>query len=269
MSPVRLALVGFGRWGRNYVKASRDSGVAEVVQVVLRRGSRSWGDAESAGLKVIDRIEEINADAAVVATGPTAGTDIACDLLAADIPVMIEKPATVDLRSALRLLRYQDKFDGLLLINHQHLFAESFERAVEEGAKGSLCARWYGPDRRRDFPVSWDYGSHAVASILALRGRSPDSADRYIDNGGRERVLLKYGDQFDQAIVCSAYWIKVATVHDGRLIYDGYEPAEPPLTRSVRAFALAVMAGGTLDWRFGAKWAVDIARVLEARGMPA
>ena len=46
--------------------------------------------------------------------------------------------------------------------------------------------------------------------------------------------------------------------------YDGYEAAEPALTREVRAFADAVRAGGTDDWRFGARWAVDVARVLEA-----
>jgi hypothetical protein len=54
---------------------------------------------------------------------------------------------------------------------------------------------------------------------------------------------------------------------DGRLLLDT-KPVkfdrEQPLTRMVRQFAKAVANGGTDDYRFGAQWAVDVAKVLEA-----
>jgi hypothetical protein len=54
---------------------------------------------------------------------------------------------------------------------------------------------------------------------------------------------------------------------DHRLQHDGLPvalpPWQPPLTRALEAFAHAVQAGGTDDYRFGAHWAVQVADVLE------
>ena len=250
MTPVRLALVGYGKWGRNYVRAARESGEAEVVEVVVRSGSpvlldqAAYGQGFSIGASLDDALSQV--DAVVVATHPSAAVEI-CELaLAAGKPVMVEKPAGLSLADAERLARAEAA--GLVLVGHQHLFAEGFEMLRAMGPYPWAEAHFRGPVAR-DYSFIWDYGPHAVSALLALGVLTEGGIDG-------QRWYVAVTDTKEARVVAPL---------DSRFIgYDAYaSQAEPPLTRQVRAFARAVRAGGTDDYRFGACWAVDVARVLE------
>lgn len=225
MTPVRLALVGYGRWGRHYVTAARESGEAEVAAIVKRGESIPYA-----------------VDAVVIATHPSVSPGLCVRALATGKPVMLEKPAGLSLEDAERIQCAEAVSGKFVLVNHQHLFADQYERIRSLGAPRRAIAVFSGPIQR-DYPPEWDYGSHAVACLLGL-GIDPVHGDIHAG-------MLQQRNA------------KVMAFHDsGMFIYDGYDPAELSLTRSVRAFARAVRAGGTDDWRFGAHWAVDVARVL-------
>lgn len=260
---IRLALVGFGAWGRNYVGAARASGLAEVTQVVLREGSKTQVPDD---LEVVSRIEDLSIDAAVVATHPSASSWIAQALLSAGYPVMVEKPAALSVADAEALAEVADASGLPFLVAHQHLFSERIE-FLRGAHLAPLMVRWHGPTSH-DYGYLWDYGPHGVSAVLALRGRMPDAVQLVHFTQNEYSLVLRYGKSRDR--VCCIKHNKTATIHaetrlpslDGSLLYDGYAPAEPPLTRAVRAFARAVEAGSTDDWRFGASWAVNVARVL-------
>lgn len=270
MTPVRLALVGFGKWGRNYVRAARDSGEAQIVGIITRTGDREAGGPEhphffaarighAAGL----------CDAVVYAGHPSGAAEAAREALELGMPILIEKPAGLSVAEAELIQRAEVVSNGLVLIGHQHLFAERVEFLRGASAIAPLCIRWNGP-AAHGFPHLWDYGAHAVSMLLALRGRLPDGG-KVMCFGDGCTMIPRYGSTEDHVhvIQCNE---KIATVHaetrrfenslDGPLLYDGYAKAEPSLTRQVRAFARAVRVGGTDDWRFGAGWAVDVAQVL-------
>jgi predicted dehydrogenase len=245
--PARLALVGFGKWGRNYVRAARESGEAEVVQIILRAESRNLADAEATGIPT-KAAAEIDA---YVYTGHPSSAALFCEVaLAAGRPILCEKPAGLSLEDARRIARAEEyhRHGGLVLVGHQHLFAEGFEMLREMGPHPWAEARFAGPVAR-DYSFVWDYGPHAVSALLALGVPTEGGVDGQrwyvaIQDAKEARVLAPLGGRF--------------------IAYDAYaSSAEPPLTRQVRAFARAVRAGGTDDYRFGARWAVDVARVLE------
>ena len=100
---MRIALIGFGKWGRNYLSAVNQSGIARVSQVLVRNPDRIIEDPLLGEAKVISTLEEIECDAAIVATHPAATIGYAVHFLRKDIPVMLEKPAGLSLDDALLL----------------------------------------------------------------------------------------------------------------------------------------------------------------------
>ncbi len=265
---VRLGLVGYGRWGRNYVRAAQDAGNAEVVRLVLRPGSAAWSDASARRLAPVASIEDLDGvDAIIVATPPSEAPALVERILRAGIPVMVEKPGALCVDDARRVATAARKARVPFLVAHQHLFADHMELAREQGAIGPLFASWGGPGPERGYSALWDYGPHAVSSILAIRRRPPDSV-QVIGSGGSYTVKMWFGETIDRAIVSNEWPSKharlsVQTRHGLRLLYDGFAPAEPCLTRAVRAFARAVEEWNLNDWRFGGRWAQDVAEQID------
>lgn len=181
-------------------------------------------------------------DAVVYAGLPQRAAHACKTALALGLPVLCEKPAGLSLVDAETIAAAQRAAGGLVLVGHQHLFAEGYETIRDMGPPDSAVAFFTGTTAH-DFPPMWDYGAHAVACLIGL--------------GCLGRNWKAGVDDQRRAFVTA--WHKGVS-----FTYDGYAPAEPPLTRQVRAFARAVRAGGTDDWRFGARWAVDVARALEA-----
>lgn len=273
MTPVRLALVGFGKWGRNYIRAARDSGEAEVSQVVLRPGSAHRAEAEAAGLAVVHDVDALDVDAAVISIHPRAAPFVARVMLEiCALPVMVEKPAALSVADALTLLSGEEVSKKVVLIAHQHLFAERFELLMRVPGQGDLTVDtiFDGPVVR-DYPSLWDYGSHAAACALALVGPPERDVEaiptRPLPDLLRDASFFRWKGPRGYAH-CHVRFAgeRKAWARSNGFEYDGYAPAEPALTRAVRAFARAVRAGGTDDPRFGARWAVDVARVLEGAG---
>lgn len=256
---IKLALIGGGRWGRNYIKAARDSGEAEISGTVS-------GRTLSEALAIV-----ADADAAVIATPPSAAIVLAQQILATGKPVLVEKPAGLSVAQARYLEEAERASNGFVLVGHQHLFAEAVEPLRETSPMGSLTARWHGPGPVREFSALWDYGSHAAAVLLWAGGSSDVAAVPVY--GCRPPTTyaarVRSGRRIHRLYVSSGKAEKIATLHSeingkSHLLYDGYARAEPSLTRQVRAFAKAVRAGGTTDRRFGSGWAVKVAAVLEA-----
>lgn len=271
MTPVRLALIGYGKWGRNYVRAARASGEASVVKIVLSGDSPNLADARATGIETAVAIKGLDDVDAYVYAGHPAQAVILCEaVLACGKPVLAEKPAGLSLADAERIMAAERASKTFALVGHLHLFAEGFVRLRKDAAniplRGSSCFGGDGPVR--DYSALWDYGPHAVSTALALLGPSArlvDPQEARSEGFGGFRLRSDRGfldclaSNTGQGRFGAVYAIKGSSPR-----YDAYLPQEQPLTTQVRAFANAVRAGGTDDWRFGAHWAVDVARVLSA-----
>lgn len=294
LPPVKLAVVGFGKWGRNHARAARASGHAVVSHIVtsrpmhhvhpstegrtmddVRRDSDAAGDALTffGRLGLEQALDE--ADAAVYAGHPSGAVGVCEAALKRGKPILVEKPAGLSREEAEAICEAERASTAWVLVGHQHLFSERAEFLVGASSIAPVCARWHGPEVH-DFPHLWDYGPHAVSLILAIRKRMPDTWQWMVKLGSCSTLIMRYGEHKDRVHLC-AQDEKQATLYaetrlrenslEGPLLYDGYAPAEPSLTREVRAFAKAVREGRTpTDPRFGARWALDVARILSAAG---
>lgn len=274
---IYLSLIGYGRWGRNYVTAARDAGNAVIQTVVLPPGSATVVP----DIPVSHDVEEAahNADAVVIAAHPKHAASLIERIAPLGKPIMLEKPAGLSLDDALRIHRAAQD-DVPFLVAHQHLFGRAYEQLrdmVLERGGCSVDSVGVGPGPVRDYSPLWDYGPHDVAMLLGMDPREPriisanaeqtergelwmatlsmsrGVANIHVGNGAEKkerRLTARHGE-----------WSCVVDGNDlvtanGRTTFH-----ELPLTLAVRAFAHAV-ATGDADWRFGSHWAVRVASIL-------
>lgn len=172
---LRLGLIGAGRWGRNYIKT-----IAALDDVrLVRLASRN---PESARLVESDciisndwreLIDSGDLDGVIIATPPALHAEMTRSAVRAGLPVLVEKPLTLDLDEAISLRDFVAAAGGLVMVGHTHLFHPAF-RALKKlaGNYGEILeihsvAGNCGPFRS-DTPVLWDWGAHDVAMCLDL-----------------------------------------------------------------------------------------------------
>ena len=262
----RLLLVGNGKWAQNYIRASRD------VNVDIGVATYGWKDALSSE----------KYDGVIVCTPPRSHVDIAVEAMREyRLPVAIEKPLSLSLSDAERLIPYSD----LVLVNFLHLFAPAFNRlkqiADRDGIETIASAGTnLGP--YRDYPALLDYGSHDFAMAAYLTGCfSPKLASiSESQDSGNYFLEVDYDDVHHSMTSGNGGPIKrrsfeITTRLQDRIMYDDEtreklfvngvpEPVEPipPLQASLRAFRDFVESG-VRDSRFGVDVGLATMRIYE------
>lgn len=182
MPDLRLGLIGAGRWGRVYMKTLADmAGVALGALASSNPQSRElvdedvalhedWRDLFAAG----------GVDGIIVVTPPAAHAGIVRAALEAGLPVLVEKPLTLDVDEAQALCDLAERTDGLVMVDHIHLYSPAFRALKREAAK-------LGPVRRMESeagnhgpfpeatPILWDWGAHDISMCLDLMGETPSN----------------------------------------------------------------------------------------------
>jgi predicted dehydrogenase len=286
---MRIALIGFGKWGRNYLSAINQSGIAKVTQVLVRNLDRINEDPLLGEAKVISNLEEIECDAAIVATHPSVTVAYAVHFLRKNIPVMLEKPAGLSLDDALLLQSVENEHPVPLLVSHQHLFSSVYQelkKRVNEDEVMQIETAAGNDGPYRDYSFIWDYAPHDISMILGLKPNEPKFIRSFIQSSseyaGQYELAVSFNDGSTAKTkiwndrIPKSRWFQ-AKIQNNLYVYDGYHnPNElivngvkinvvymPPLTNAVKTFLGAVESGRSTDYRLGACWAVNIARLIE------
>ncbi len=180
---LRFALIGAGGIAQSYIQAFADFEPANVVAVAdpaieraaaAAKALTATGTSCEAFASHHELIAAVPCDAAVVCTPPAFHVDVALDLVAHGIAVLCEKPLTLDLPSAVKLVGAADDAGVLLTMAAKFRYVDDAIRAkeiVESGSIGEL--------------VSFD---NVFASRVPMAGRW--NSDPAISGGG---VLIDNG----------------------------------------------------------------------------
>ena len=201
---IRLGLIGAGRWGRNYIKTIAEINGLRLARLASRNPeSRSLVDEEctvSSDWKEVSEARDI--DGVIVATPPALHAEMTESAVAGGRPVLVEKPLTLDLGRARALRRFVAERHGFVMVEHTLLFHPAC-RKLKELAPDLGPVRAIGAElgqrgpHRKDTPVLWDWGAHAVAFCLDLMGVPPEAAAaeclerRMAEDGRQENYLLR------------------------------------------------------------------------------
>jgi predicted dehydrogenase len=176
---LRLGLIGAGRWGSNYVRT-----IQAMTEAVLTRVSTKSSDVSAlVGPECrVDRrwqslVDAGDLDGVIIATPPRLHFQIARYALRHDLPVLVEKPLTMDVREARALQALAVDRGVPMLVDHVYLFHPAYRalRAELHGRRLLTITAQAGNDGplRSDASVLWDYGPHDVAMCLDLVGETP------------------------------------------------------------------------------------------------
>ncbi len=165
-TPVKMGVIGLGRFGRLHALTIAGLAEAELVGLVARRegslealskelpGVPGWTDLERA-------IQESGAEAWVVACSTASHVPVTRALLQAGKTVLLEKPVSEDLQEALSLAPLVRTESSNLMLGHIVLFNSEFRQLQSEA--------------QRRGPLSFiDCVRHRPASIVAaFPGENP------------------------------------------------------------------------------------------------
>ena len=177
---LRLGLIGAGRWGRNYIKTIAGLEGVRLARLASRNPSSPQLVAGDCAIEDDWRamLGRGDLDAVIVATPPALHAAMVQAAVERALPVLVEKPLTLDLREAEALRAFAGARGGFVMVDHTHLYHPAY-RALKHAAPGFGAIRAlhcfsgnFGPFRA-DAPVLWDWGAHDVAICLDLLGSAP------------------------------------------------------------------------------------------------
>lgn len=212
---MRLALIGAGRWGRNYIRTI--AGLPGTALVRLASGNPESHSLVPPSCVVTpdwrSAIAAPEVDAVIIATPPASHAEIALAAIAAGKAVLVEKPLALDMAEAEAIVAAARRAGTLAWVEHTQIFNPAWAAlkaalpAVGRPRAIRAVAGNHGP-YRVGVPILWDWGAHEVSQVLDLTGTDPAACSaRYTARGRREEgetatveIGLAFADGLEVAI---------------------------------------------------------------------
>ncbi len=169
---ITLALIGFGRWGKNYINTISNLSSCELPEEFIKTSNYK------------DLFAFDNIDGIIIATPSSTHFKIAKEFLEKGFNVLIEKPMTTNYKDALELSKIVDKYKNIVMVGHIYLYSPAFLR-VKKLIKSIGRIKYiltegmnYGPIRT-DVSALWDWGPHDISMAIGLLGSLPQEVSAY------------------------------------------------------------------------------------------
>lgn len=182
MKKVKLALVGIGAMGKNYLAtASKIPGV-KITHVCARTDQRLMG-LKGTYIKLTDyhKLPLTLIDGVIIATPASTHFEIAHFFISKNIPTLIEKPLVTSFKQALVLARLQSLKKTPVLVGHTLLYHPAYLKLKQIlpklGKIKSLLFEGANNNPRVDTTLLWDWGPHGLSCFMDLIGSEPSSVE--------------------------------------------------------------------------------------------
>ena len=183
MKEQRIAVIGYGMWGRNIVRNFYNLNVLDIV-CDLDDESLKIVQEQFPGVKVTKNYNDIINDESItgvaVVTPSHTHFKMVKAMLEAGKNVYVEKPISTVAEEARVLTELADEKGLVLMVGHLLLYHPAVNRLkmlIEEGALGELV--YAQSDRlnvnyhKNDRSVMWDLAPHDVSMIAYATGKEP------------------------------------------------------------------------------------------------
>lgn len=176
MPPVKLAILGVGRWGVHLLRNFLAHPQAQVVAIVDPNANRLQTVADTFQLdasvyRSIDGQQVLhmpNLDAVAIVTPASLHEALIEAALMQKLHVLAEKPLTLDAEAARRLCNLSDRQQRQLMVDHTYLFHPAIQQGQPQISQlGRLhygyAARTHRAPIRQDVDVMWDLAIHDLS----------------------------------------------------------------------------------------------------------
>ncbi|MBN1130348.1 MAG: Gfo/Idh/MocA family oxidoreductase [Chitinispirillaceae bacterium] len=219
----RIALIGYGYWGPNYLRVCRELPESEIAYICdISEENRNKAVRAIGRERVTDEYTKIMADESVdvviVSTPLHTHYAIARSSLEQGKHVLVEKPFTQTYSEALDLLALGKKRRRFVKAGHIYEYSPAVcyaKRAIESGELGTVYymhseRTGLGPIRKHASAL-WDLATHDISIALLFANELPDLVTtiqgRYLQCGVGDTAFVHL--HFPSGLMCSihASWI--------------------------------------------------------------
>ncbi len=182
---LRVAVLGCGYWGGNYIRVFSELAGSEVAAVCDQRPQRlqAFEAARPGALYTtdIDEVLKTDVDAIVIATQASTHFELARRCLDAGKHLLVEKPLTTVSGHALELTERAHQQGLTLMVGHTFVYNPALQRLKRYAADGELGDIYYLYSRRtnlgpirNDVNALWDLASHDISIFNHLLDDVPE-----------------------------------------------------------------------------------------------
>ena len=183
-APVKIAILGLGHWGPNYLRVFNAMDESEVAWCCDLKPEHLGKVKYLPFVRLTQQYEEILADpavrAVVVATPSSTHYRVVRACLEAGKDVLSEKPLTLEPEEALELCRLAEKNDLILMVGHTFLYnpgIRKIKQYIDEAVLGQIyylnATRTHLGLIREDINAIWDLAPHDISIFNYFLGTTP------------------------------------------------------------------------------------------------
>lgn len=182
MKKVKLALVGIGAMGENYLATVLKIPGVKITHVCAKT-DQNLKNLKGRYLKLTDyhKLPSSLIDGVIIATPASTHFEIAHFFISKNIPTLIEKPLVTSFEQALTLKRLQSLKKTPVLVGHTLLYHPAYLKLKQLlpklGKIKSLFFEGANNNPRVDTTLLWDWGPHGISLFLDLVGGEPLSVE--------------------------------------------------------------------------------------------
>ena len=174
-----IAVIGCGYWAEVVVKNIKKNHKLNFKYLVCRNKKNSTKFNKITKFTNINQlISKYQVDGIYAAAEPKTNLSIVKFAYQKKIPCIIEKPMATNTKDAKKIYDYAYKKKLPIFLNQSHLYDNKFlqlSKFVKEKGKIKkifIIEGGKGPFRKNIHPI-WDWGIHAIASLIKITGDGP------------------------------------------------------------------------------------------------
>ncbi len=218
---IQVVIAGMGRRGKEWLREVKSSGAFAVAGVV---------DTEESALQTVspeipaDRrftdlahaLDQVHCDAVIVVTPPDCHARACEAALSRELAVLVEKPFTLQLSEAVRIVLLAERQQVPLLVAQNYRYMRSFRtarRVISEGTLGRIgmvvCQYYRPPHQMAEYltklpnSVLWGIGVHHLDALRHVLGAEVNSvaAESFtfpwdnLESGASLRVMFAFDNE--------------------------------------------------------------------------
>lgn len=197
---MNAALIGVGKWGKNYLTAAPKAGL-NITHVCALRNPQIPGKIwEKDWIRIVAN-QEI--DLVIIAVNPSLHFAICEAAIKNSKHVIVEKPLTLSVVEAVIIEKLAKQFKKTFIVNYIQLWDRRIRDAVisfDNGWAGlTIESRGMGNGPFRDYSSLWDWGSHDIAlchgTVVHLTGKYEDPMTKIISLNDYSSIRNLYAIQ--------------------------------------------------------------------------
>jgi UDP-2-acetamido-3-amino-2,3-dideoxy-glucuronate N-acetyltransferase len=180
-SPLKIAVLGCGNWGKNLIRVMSELGVLHSICDVDPNKIRHFNEKYGVPSQTFEEIaKDPSIDGVMISTPSITHYDLAHLMLQNNKHVFIEKPFALNVKEAVLLHQLASKQSKTLMVGHllqYHPAFQTLKKLKQDNVFGNIH---YICSHRSNFGnfqteqnVLWDYAPHDMSMILSLIGEMP------------------------------------------------------------------------------------------------